>query len=458
MRSKETELTIVYVFFELIILNLSIVFAELISLHLGHNQNEDRVILFLLANFSWILTNVILSKRNLYLRDGFVNRIFRITYRIAIFIILSVLIEFFILLKVQSRSLFLTYSLIFFIGLLIFYRLLYSYLRRRREKGIHINKVLIVGITDTTRLLKKIIQNNPILGYKFIGFLNHETVDDSDLLGTPNNILPLIEKHQIEMVFLSSKNLSRSETLSNYLSMCENRGIRLRLIPEYDNAMHFRSHGETVGRISLINPQRIPLDYFSARLLKRSFDLIVSTLTIVFILSWLFPVIALLIKLSSRGPVLFIQERTGMNNKTFKCLKFRSMQMNSEANKKQAKTNDPRITIIGRLLRKTNLDEFPQFINVFLGQMSIVGPRPHMLAHTDQYSKLIENYRSRHYVKPGITGWAQVNGFRGETDQLWKMKKRVEYDTHYIESWTIWFDLKIIILTLFDKNVYDNAG
>lgn len=450
-------MTIVYVFFELIILNLSIAFAELIYVSLGHNQNEDRVILFLLANFSWIVTNVVMYKRNLYLRDGFANRILRITYRIGIFIILSVLTEFFILLKIQSRSLFLTYSLIFFFGLLIFYRVLYSYLRIRREKGIHVNKVLIVGITDTTRLLKKIIQNNPILGYKFIGFLNHETVDDSDLLGNPNTITSLVEKHQIEMVFLSSKALSQSDSLSNYLSLCENRGIRLRLIPEYDYSMYIRSHGETVGSISLINPQLIPLDYFSARLIKRSFDLIISSLTILFILSWLFPLIAILIKLSSRGPVLFKQERTGMNNKTFKCLKFRSMQVNPEANKKQAKANDPRITIIGRLLRKTNLDEFPQFINVFLGQMSVVGPRPHMLAHTDQYSELIEKYRSRHYVKPGITGWAQVNGFRGETDQLWKMEKRVEYDTYYIENWTIWFDFKIVILTLFDKSVYDNA-
>jgi lipopolysaccharide/colanic/teichoic acid biosynthesis glycosyltransferase len=207
----------------------------------------------------------------------------------------------------------------------------------------------------------------------------------------------------------------------------------------------------------LVNPQKIPLDDISARVQKRLFDILFSTFVIVFIFTWLFPIIALLIKLSSKGPVFFIQERTGVNNKTFMCIKFRSMQVNAEANETQTTYNDPRKTAIGHFLRCTNLDELPQFINVFLGNMSVVGPRPHMIKHTIEYSKLIDYYLIRHFVKPGITGYAQVNGYRGETKQVIQMEKRVKYDRKYIEKWSLIWDLKIIWLTLFGKDVSKNA-
>ncbi|HCB88643.1 MAG TPA: undecaprenyl-phosphate glucose phosphotransferase, partial [Porphyromonadaceae bacterium] len=154
----------------------------------------------------------------------------------------------------------------------------------------------------------------------------------------------------------------------------------------------------------------------------------------------------------------FKQQRTGINNKTFTCLKFRTMTVNDESDNKQAQVNDSRITSIGKFLRRSNIDELPQFINVFLGNMSVVGPRPHMLKHTQQYSELIRHYKVRHFVKPGITGWAQVNGYRGLTDELWKMEKRVEYDMEYLENWDLMRDIKIIFMTLFGSNAYKNAG
>jgi len=171
----------------------------------------------------------------------------------------------------------------------------------------------------------------------------------------------------------------------------------------------------------------------------------------------LFPIIAILIKLSSKGPVFFVQKRTGFNKKTFNCVKFRSMNVNNQANCMQAKPNDSRITSIGQFLRKTNLDELPQFFNVFLGHMSVVGPRPHMLRHTAEYSGLIDHYLVRHYVKPGVTGWAQINGYRGETNELWKMQKRVDYDMEYIENWNFWWDISIIWKTIFSINAYKNT-
>jgi putative colanic acid biosynthesis UDP-glucose lipid carrier transferase len=184
-----------------------------------------------------------------------------------------------------------------------------------------------------------------------------------------------------------------------------------------------------------------------------------SGAVMLFILSWLIPLLALLVKLESRGPVFFVQHRTGRNNETFRCLKFRSMYVNNDANSKQATRNDRRFTKIGRILRKTNLDEMPQFFNVFMGDMSIVGPRPHMLKHTEEYSAIIQKYMIRHFLKPGITGWAQVNGYRGEiTDEL-HLRKRIEHDIWYMENWSVYLDLRIIFLTVFntikgDKNAF----
>ncbi|MGJ1235835.1 MULTISPECIES: exopolysaccharide biosynthesis polyprenyl glycosylphosphotransferase [Sphingobacterium] len=195
------------------------------------------------------------------------------------------------------------------------------------------------------------------------------------------------------------------------------------------------------------------------RLKRRVFDLLLSGFVLLFILSWLIPIIGIIIKIQSPGPVFFKQLRSGRNNKPFYCYKFRSMVVNKDSDAKQATKNDKRITAIGKFLRKTNLDEFPQFINVFLGNMSVVGPRPHMLSHTEHYSKLIQHYMVRHFVKPGITGWAQVNGYRGETIDPNLMAKRVQHDIEYMRNWTVMLDVKIVFLTVFnmlrgEKNAY----
>ncbi|WP_375436033.1 sugar transferase [uncultured Hymenobacter sp.] len=177
---------------------------------------------------------------------------------------------------------------------------------------------------------------------------------------------------------------------------------------------------------------------------KRVFDLVFATLVVLFLLSWLLPLIALLIKLDSKGPILFKQLRTGKNGKPFYCLKFRSMRLSADAHHKQASRGDSRITKVGAFLRKTSLDELPQFINVLKGEMSVIGPRPHMLRHTEDYSKLIHHFMARHTILPGITGLAQVSGYRGETKETEAMVKRVEADLKYIQSWSFGLDLKIV--------------
>ena len=192
---------------------------------------------------------------------------------------------------------------------------------------------------------------------------------------------------------------------------------------------------------------------------KRLFDIIFSLFIIIFVFSWLFPILAILIKLESKGPVFFIQVRTGRNNIHFKCYKFRSMRLNNDADKKQATRNDHRITRIGSFLRKTSLDELPQFFNVLIGDMSIVGPRPHMLHHTEEYSQLTDKFKTRNLLKPGITGWAQICGLRGEVANTEAMLKRVDADVWYLKNWSFLLDLKIIFLTFWitlkgDKNAY----
>lgn len=190
-----------------------------------------------------------------------------------------------------------------------------------------------------------------------------------------------------------------------------------------------------------------PLQNVFRRGLKRGFDIAVSSAFLV-VSPLIFLPIAACIKLSSPGPVFFTQIRTGYRGHPFRCRKFRTMRVNSDADSLQATPDDPRTTAVGKFLRRTNLDELPQFINVLLGDMSLVGPRPHMLVHTQVYSEIVDRYMVRHKVKPGITGWAQVNGFRGVTDELWKMERRVEHDVWYVENWSFALDLKIIARTL----------
>jgi putative colanic acid biosynthesis UDP-glucose lipid carrier transferase len=197
----------------------------------------------------------------------------------------------------------------------------------------------------------------------------------------------------------------------------------------------------------VLSLRKEPLDDVGNRIKKRLYDIVVSSLIIVFILSWLVPIIGLLIWIESRGPIFFVQQRSGKNGKIFNCIKFRSMKVNREAHSKQAEKNDERITRIGKFIRKTNIDELPQFLNVWMSDMSIVGPRPHMLKHTDDYSKLIKQYMIRHFLKPGITGWAQINGCRGETKTVKDMNDRVQYDLWYLENWSLWLDTRIILMT-----------
>jgi Undecaprenyl-phosphate glucose phosphotransferase len=241
----------------------------------------------------------------------------------------------------------------------------------------------------------------------------------------------------------------RMQDVRPLMTEAERQCIRLKFIPDFGGAL---GSPYTIsylgGEFPIITLRKEPLEEIGNRFKKRLFDVMFSGLVILFILSWLYPLLAFFIKLQSPGPVLFKQLRSGRNDEPFWCYKFRSMKVNAVSDKKQATKDDDRITPIGKFLRRTSLDEMPQFFNVFLGNMSVVGPRPHMLSHTEQYKEIVSQYMVRQFLKPGITGWAQVNGYRGETKEYEDMENRVRCDIYYLENWSSGLDVKIIFMTM----------
>jgi putative colanic acid biosynthesis UDP-glucose lipid carrier transferase len=239
----------------------------------------------------------------------------------------------------------------------------------------------------------------------------------------------------------------------------EKECIRFKIVPNLSVFITRDVHIEYFGELPILSLRSEPLDDVGNRIKKRVLDITVSLLVTVFILSWLVPILGLLILLESKGPIFFSQLRTGKNKKSFYCYKFRSMRMNRDADLKQATANDSRVTKIGKFMRRTSLDEFPQFFNVLKGNMSLVGPRPHMLKHTNDYSKVVDEYMIRQFLKPGITGWAQVNGYRGEITNPDQIKMRVNKDLWYLENWSLWLDIQVLFLTIYhifkgDKNAF----
>lgn len=336
--------------------------------------------------------------------------------------------------------------------------LVYSTLFRRYNWN---TPVALIGDRNYIQLITNTLDpKNPFFTINTIQYRNQENLTNKEVtLKEFKNYFEACQQQGIyDVIIVNSPEIANFS--KDLLSAAVNRCLQLSFI----SPKTFNLGNEVDTSFNALNTPVIriydsPMATIESRLKKRLMDILISGLVIVLILSWLTPIIAIIIKLQSPGPVFFKQLRSGRNNKTFYCYKFRSMVVNDKSSTQQADKHDSRVTPIGRFLRRTNLDEFPQFINVFLGQMSIVGPRPHMLFHTEYYGELIKNYMRRHYVKPGITGWAQINGFRGETKDSNAMVNRVEYDLDYINNWSTLLDIKIIFLTAInmirgDKNAY----
>jgi Undecaprenyl-phosphate glucose phosphotransferase len=315
-----------------------------------------------------------------------------------------------------------------------------------------VKDLIIVGESPAAEEIYRYCEDQTVRGYRFRGiFTDHalEGVLGTKRLGDVEAAKAFAVQNRIDIVYCALPG-TRREEITELMEFCERNTIRFRVIPSADSFIPVvKTSGlEFHGDVPVSKLRHEPLDKPINRRLKRAFDIAFSLAVIVLIFSWLFPILALLVKLSSPGPVFFKQMRLGRDNKQFACWKFRSMRMNKEADVKQATKNDPRVTAIGRVLRKSNLDEMPQFINVLFGHMSVVGPRPHPLRLNEQYRDIIDKYMVRHFVRPGITGWAQVNGLRGETRTPELMERRVELDVWYLENWSFLLDLRIVVKTV----------
>jgi len=321
-----------------------------------------------------------------------------------------------------------------------------------KKKDFFSHKVVVLGYNDLSRKLVDYLEedgvNKEVIGY-CEEFENIHELSRYPILGNINGALEVCKQYGATEIY-STIVPEQNPGIYPLIKKADQNCIRFRIVPDIGALVKRQVYIDYLNEIPVLSMRREPLDDLGNKIKKRLFDIVVSGLVTIFILSWLIPIIGLLIKLESKGPIFFKQLRSGQDNKSFWCLKFRSMYVNDNANSLQATRNDARITKLGRFLRRTNLDEFPQFWNVLMGDMSIVGPRPHMLKHTADYSKIIDEYMIRQFLKPGITGWAQVNGFRGETKTLDQMKKRVEYDLWYMENWNLWLDIKVMFLTVFN--------
>ena len=318
-----------------------------------------------------------------------------------------------------------------------------------RSKGFNYKKIVIIGggTSGAGKRLMQELERDQGYGYHIIGFFNDEPVNDiASYRGNVKDLEEFIKNTAVDEIYCAIPENERQE-LQNIINLAERNAIDFYYVPQFSKYISRRFEIEMFGAVPVMSIHPHPLQNPFNKAIKRCFDLLVSSFVLL-LSPIIFLPIAIGVKLSSPGPVFFKQERTGYRGKSFKCLKFRSMRINDKSDSLQATKDDPRKTKFGNFIRKTSLDELPQFINVFLGDMSIVGPRPHMVQQTKEYSELIDKYMLRHTIKPGITGWAQVNGYRGPTNELWMMEKRVEYDVWYAESWNLMLDIKIMYLTV----------
>lgn len=346
--------------------------------------------------------------------------------------------------------------------LLIIWRLsCHRIVLKLRSLGRNSTTCIYLGSSSSIRELYE-EQSHKSTGYRVLGYFD-ESPDEKmskklPYLGNLDKVMDYLNTERVDNIY-SCLPSSRSQLILQTIHWSEQNFAHFFHVPHMRNYLHHRMWFDTIGDVPVLSLHASPLNEIDNRFIKRAFDFIMSGLFLCTVFPFIYIIVGGIIKITSPGPIFFKQKRNGINGKEFWCYKFRSMKVNKDADKIQATKNDPRKTKFGDFMRKTNIDELPQLINVFLGDMSLVGPRPHMLKHTEEYSQLIDNYMVRHFVKPGITGWAQVTGFRGETKELHQMEGRVKADIWYLEHWSFLLDLLCIYKTfanviIGEKNAY----
>lgn len=327
--------------------------------------------------------------------------------------------------------------------------LVYFFLKTYRIAGKNYRNVIVFGEREVAKNLAKLFKEKSDLGYRFFGYFSNSEKKSEQYLGKFKEGFAFAIENKIDEFYCETGTLNEKR-LNKLREFATNNNIEIRLIPETKAIYSKKFVLEHYGTLPVLKQQKLPFEKLETHIIKRVFDVLFSIIICLTILSWLLPVLFFLVKIDSKGPLFFKQKRDGVNGKQFFCYKIRSMKVHEPTNKSATSKNDERITRIGRILRKTSIDEFPQFFNVLRGDMSVVGPRPHISEQTIKYKKQIDNYLVRNSVKPGITGLAQVNGYRGEVIEKADINNRVKFDIFYIENWSFLLDFKIIIETVFN--------
>lgn len=444
----------------------------------------------ILANFAMIISqseySTVLHLRSTKFLDA-VKQSCKLTYSHALILFLS------LRLVSNGGSLFdfmILYSVVCHIIILCSRYAEHCLLKFYRKSGGNTTSVIFIGNDYANAEIYNKLMEDMSTGYRVIGYFADDNIAGvssnfirlgsmNDLNNLMNDSLQVSEndKKELSKELIKNKDINsksfqlagvqeifcslshnKDEEIKRIIQFCDKNVIYFHYIPRQFGNYQLNLKPEQLGEFRLYTNRKEPLLEIQNYALKRAFDIVFSGCVCLCLLPFL-PIIALIIKLQSPGPIFFKQARTGSDGRNFYCIKFRSMHVNADADKIQATKNDPRKFAFGNFMRKTNIDELPQFINVLKGDMSIVGPRPHMLKHTEMYSQIIDKYMVRHFCKPGITGWAQVTGYRGETKEVWQMEERIKRDIWYIENWSFWLDIKIIFLTaksviIPDKNAY----
>lgn len=446
---------------DLLLLNFSGFIAYNITFywHSGIYKMDLGLVQILLLNFIWInVTQITRLYASVFIKDA-VPTIRQTLSSLVLFTVMISLLAFFIPdFKMPTHEI--MYTIGSFAPLLMLSKIGFLLLRRKhRTNLIEYTRVVIVGAGSIGMELKRIMESREGMGLRILGFFDDRAVDeDIRLLGSVDTCMAYVKKYHVDEIYCALPDYAM-EKINRLMEEADREMVRFRLVPDVKDYFRKNVKVRMLGHLPVISPRDEPLENTANKLFKRMFDIVFSLLVIVFVLSWLLPLISLLIKMESKGSVFFKQIRSGKNNKPFCCLKFRSMYLNEHADKMQASKYDRRITRVGAFMRKTSIDEMPQFFNVLMGEMSVVGPRPHMLLHTEEYAPVIRKFMVRHFLLPGITGWAQVNGHRGETKVKGAMEARVNADIWYLENWSMLLDLKIIFLTVWnsitgEKNAY----
>lgn len=412
--------------------------------------------LLIVSNLSWAIIILLNGEADFYISNDFSKRLKYLLLNSFIFVGITYTIGILFHIRAESIAVLLGPIFLFFVLNLVIFKLTISWYKRRNRTE-YASNILVVGAEDKWNEELNLTKYRRRPRYNVVGFIEPKASKNTDsprnVLGDIGDLSQVLEEHAVDEVFISLSSV-KEKKVRKAIEAADYHGVRVNL--KYD-APDFLNNS-SVDDLSIFQVRVTPLDRLRNMLLKKGFDFIFS-LSVIILLSPVFLLIALLISIEVKGSFLYCPMRKGEQGKTFKCYKFRTMKDCDDPSNgtKSTVKNDPRITRIGKFLRKYDLDELPQFINVLQGHMSVVGPRPHRVFLQNDFRKIVNDYMVRHYVKPGITGWAQVNGWRGPTQSTEQKKERVKHDLWYIENWSLWLDIKIVFLTVFGKKTRKNA-